>query len=347
MVSRCVSCARPFRRTSGVDPLSDALRAVRVTGAYFYLIEAAEPWAVAARASHELKARVMPEAGLLIPFHAVTSGNVFAAVDGAPPVRVDAGDVILLPHGHAHRLGSDAEHLPDPSMPGAEPARYAQTMRLGNGGRVTATIVCGFLGVEAGPFNPLLDSLPSLMHAPGAAGGWLSAFPLRAVAESTTSRAGSDSVLTRIAELMLVEVLRQHAQHVSGNGTTGASWVAALRDPVVGRVLACFHERPAHPWTLPLLVREVAASRTVIAERFTAAVGMPPKQYLTRWRLRLAADALARDSDKVAAIGTRYGYASEAAFSRAFKRAVGVSPSSFRESAMRGRATPVRGSRGR
>ena len=198
--------------------------------------------------------------------------------------------------------------------------------------RRDTTFVCGFLGCDIRPFNPLLASLPRCMHIPGAAGGWLSQFPRQAVAESHVGRLGSETMLTRMAELMFIEVVRYHVEHLSPQQ---AGWLGGLRDPIVGPALSQLHERPAHPWTLAELARKIATSRTVLAARFSQMVGVSPMLYLTRWRLQLAAEKLATGSAKVATIGEEVGYESEAAFSRAFKRETGLSPAAWRQQRQR------------
>jgi len=165
------------------------------------------------------------------------------------------------------------------------------------------------------------------MHLRGVAGGWLSQFPQQVVAESRMGRLGSETMLTRMAELMFIEVLRRHVEQLPSERT---GWLAGLTDSVVGPALSQLHERPAHPWTLAELARTIATSRTVLAERFSHLVGVPPMLYLTRWRLQLAAEQLSRGSAKVAAVATHVGYESEAAFSRAFKRETGLSPAAWR-----------------
>src|SRR5262249_15060794 len=152
------------------------------------------------------------------------------------------------------------------------------------------------------PFNPLLASLPRQIITRGVAGDWLSEFPKHVVAESREPRPGSESMLTRMAELMFVEVLRRHVASLSEQHT---GWLAGLGAPVVGAALRAIHEQPERAWTLPALAREIGTSRTVLVERFTSIVGMPPMQYLTQWRLQLAADQLARGTAKVASIGER------------------------------------------
>jgi AraC-like DNA-binding protein len=309
-----------------MDPLSDVLRALRLTGAFFYLVEAAAPWSVLTEAARELTPRVLPEAEHLISYHVLTAGSCWGGLDGEPQVQMQPGDVIVFPHGDSH-LMSSAEGLRLGERNGTSRARFPQTVVVGPDACRDTTFVCGFLGCDVRPFNPLLASLPRCMHVRGAAGGWLSQFPRRAVAESHVARMGSETMLTRMAELMFIEVVRHHIEHLPPQH---GGWLGGLRDPIVGPALTQLHERPAHSWTLAELAYTIATSRTVLAERFSQTLGVTPMLYLTRWRLQLAAQKLATGSAKVAAIGEEVGYESEAAFSRAFKRETGVSPAAWR-----------------
>lgn len=312
-----------------MDPLSDVLRAVRLSGAYFYLVEAQHPWSVSAVAAGQLVPRVLPEAEHLISYHILVSGSCWGGLEGEEQVYLQAGDAIVFPQGDPHFMSSVEGRRVDPGVFGTTPERYPATVRLGPGSGPRATLVCGFLGCDSRPYNPLLTALPRRMHVPGfaGAGGWLAEFPRQVVAESRRGGVGSETMLTRMAELMFVEVVRRHlaALREDRNG-----WLAGLKDPVVGPALAQLHERPSHQWTLAELARLVATSRTVLAERFAQVVGVPPMQYLTQWRLQLAAEQLVHGSAKVAAIAAAVGYESEAAFSRAFKRATGHSPAAWR-----------------
>jgi AraC-like DNA-binding protein len=239
------------------------------------------------------------------------------------------GDAIVFPHGDANLLSSPQIRVADAMTLSATPDRFPNTAIVNRGSGPKATFVCGFLGCDVRPFNPLLSSLPRQIIVRGAPGDWLAEFPKYALAESREPGPGSESMLTRMAELMFVEVVRRHVASLS-SGSHETGWLAGLGDSIVGPALRVLHERPEHAWTLPDLAREIGTSRTVLVERFTALVGVPPMQYLTQWRLQLAADQLARGSAKVASIGARVGYDSEAAFSRAFKRATGLSPSAWR-----------------
>ncbi|MFO0585571.1 MAG: AraC family transcriptional regulator [Anaeromyxobacter sp.] len=322
------------------DPLSDVLGSVRLNGAVWFVVECGGTWATAAPPASAVAARIMPGAGHVIEFHAVTRGRCVGGLVGEPPVPLEAGDVICFPHGDAHVLGSAAGLRTGPpdlapferALGGERPAR----VRYGDAPGVDASIVCGFLGCDARPFNPLLSTLPRLLRASdreGPRGGWLSRFVEAAAAEADAPRPGSDGVLARLSELMFVEVVRRHLAALPA-GRTG--WLAGLRDPNVGRALAALHARPGHPWSLDALAREAGLSRSVLAERFAALVGEPPMQYLARWRMQVAAGLLASTHDGMAAIAAAVGYASEAAFNRAFRKLVGVPPATWR----RGRRGP-------
>lgn len=320
----------PESRVSAVDPLSDVLRAVRLNGAFFYYVEAGGPWSVSANPACDLMPRILPDAEHLISYHILLSGTCWGGLEGEDQVRMEPGDVIVFPQGEAH-LMSSAEAFRDGSgRKGTSAERYPNTVLLGpEGFPRDTTFVCGFLGCDSKPFNPLLSSLPRRMHIPGAAEGWLSQFPKQVVTESRNGRVGSETMLTRMAELMFIEVVRRYVEELPPQQS---GWLAGLRDTVVGPALTQLHEKPKHPWTLAELAREIATSRTVLVERFSHLVGVPPMLYLTRWRLQLAAEKLSRGSAKVAAVGAQVGYESEAAFSRAFKRETGQSPAAWRRS---------------
>ena len=308
------------------DPLSDVLRAVRLDGAFFYAVEASEPWSVEAVAAKELTPRVLPGAEHLISYHILTSGRCWGGLTGQRAVPLAPGDVIVFPHGDGHVMSSDPTLHSEPATPG----RFPETVTIGAGGQVGATFVCGFLGCDRRPFNPLLSTLPRQLHLPGLSSGWLQSFARQVVEESQARRVGADSVLTRLAELMFVEVLRRYIETLAPDQH---GWLAGLRDDAVGRTLGLLHGDPAHAWTLDELAAKVAMSRSAFADRFSTFVGRPPMQYLAHWRMHLAAQRLATGRAKIATIAAEVGYESEEAFSRAFKRLMGVSPAAWRRGA--------------
>ena len=316
-----------------IDVLSDVLGTVRLKGAVFFDVTCHEPWVEETPDGKEIVQSVLPGAEHLVPYHVVSEGGCWAGVVGEEPVWLDAGSVVVFPQGDAHVMSS----APGMRRP-ANPAKYAPpqdgqlpvAMTTGEGGPRPTRLVCGYLGCDARPFNPLIAALPRVLvirDRDGDGSGWLTRFVDLALAESRNKRAGGESILGRLSELMFVEALRRHLDGLSGEQT---GWLAGLRDPQVGRALSLLHDRPKHAWTLDDLAREVGLSRSVLAERFTQLVGQPPMQYLSQWRMQVAARMLAGGA-KVLEAAYGVGYDSEAAFSRAFKRMVGVSPAAWRD----------------
>jgi AraC-like DNA-binding protein len=309
-----------------MDPLSDVLRAVRLNGAFFYVFEGTAPWSIAVAPARQLVPPVLPHADHLMAYHIVTSGTCWVGCAEDEPVELQAGDAILLPHGDAHYASGQPEERRG-RLYNHAPTRPLETIRLGTGAGARVSMVCGFLGCDARPYNPLLAALPRSMHVRGIGSGWLAEFPRQVVAEAWQTRVGGSTMLTRMAELMFVEVVRRYTEELSPQRT---GWLAGLRDPVVAPALAALHARPAHAWTLVELARVASTSRTVLTQRFSERVGLAPMQYLTEWRLQLAAEQLANGTRKVAAVAADVGYESEAAFSRAFKRSTGYAPAAWR-----------------
>lgn len=314
-----------------MDPLSDLLRVVRLDGAFFYAVEAAEPWIVESAPAKELRPQILPTAEHLISYHILTGGRCYVRLSGEEPVELLPGDVIVFPHGDANVMSSGRD-LRAPGVTTSFPDRYPHTVVLGDGGPPAATFVCGFLGCDRRPFNPLLAALPRLLHMRGMSNAWLDGFARQVTREAQLGRPGADGVLTRLAELMFIELLRRYLEQLP-QGQTG--WLAGLRDEVVGRALALLHSRPGHPWTLEELAREAASSRSNLARRFAELVGQPPMEYLAQWRMQVAANLLTQGGGKIATIGREVGYDSEAAFSRAFKKATGMAPGAWREARSR------------
>jgi len=310
-----------------MDVLSDLLRVVRLDGAYFYPVEAAAPWCVVSARASELAPRILPGAEHLISYHVLIKGSCFAGLAGEEQVELLAGDVIIFPHGDSTVMSSARGLEIGAGTNSKSPARYPETVLLGEHGLQRTSFVCGFLGCESRPFNPLIAALPRLLHVRGMLDSWAGGFTRQLVEESRHQRAGSDTVLTRLAELMFIEVLRRYLADLPA-GQSG--WLAGLRDETVGRALSLLHGRPERNWTLANLAREVASSRSNLARRFTELVGQPPMQYLANWRMQVAANLLVQRTDKVATIAAEVGYDSEAAFSRAFKKSTGHAPGAWR-----------------
>jgi AraC-like DNA-binding protein len=321
-----------------VDALSDVLRAVRLTGAIFFDIEASEPWAAETPSGEAIVEAMFPGSEHLVCYHVITRGSCWACVPGEEPTRLSAGDIIVLPHGDTHVLSSTPGLRSTPELSLYRvPAdgKLPVSISMGGSSGESVHLVCGFLGCDARPYNPLLTALPRVILVSGAAGGAMAAYVRFALAESKEPRMGGQCVLGRLSELMFVDVVRHYLETLPADRT---GWLAGLRDPFVGRALATFHRAPASAWTIESLAKSVGLSRSVLAERFTQFVGQPLMQYMTNWRMQLAANHLLSGMDSVAVIANRVGYDSEAAFSRAFKKAVGLPPSQWRRNRSEPRA---------
>ena len=314
------------------DALSDVLRAVRLTGGVFFTVDASAPWVAETPDGSKVGPHLLFSAEHVIDYHLVTRGSCWGGLVGEPPVRLDAGDIIVFPQGDAHTMASAPGMRGNPelgvrSLQGQSQLPVALTI-LG-GGTERAELVCGFLGCDARPFNPLLAALPRVIHLRAMTEGdsVLRQLVSLAVAESSTPKSGGECLLSKVSELLFVEVVRRY---VAALPPEKIGWFAGLRDESIGRALHKLHERPAHPWSLESLAKEVGMSRSMLAERFLHFVGIPPIQYLAQWRIQLAASLLRSSKAGLAEIAERVGYGSEAALSRAFKRCVGIAPAGYR-----------------
>jgi AraC-like DNA-binding protein len=237
------------------------------------------------------------------------------------------------PHVMASAAGMRAEPPSADMIDVAEAGLLPFHINLMNGGAVSARLVCGYLACDARPFNPLLDALPPMLKAGDIRRndtGWIGQFIHFAVAEVAEKRAGSESILTKLSELMFIDVVRRYIETLPPHDS---GWLAGLRDPAVGNALALIHARPSFNWTIEGLARQCGTSRSVMAERFVRLVGMPPMHYLAKWRMQVASEMLNRGNFNMATIAAEIGYESEAAFSRAFKKMTGVTPSAWRQGA--------------
>jgi AraC-like DNA-binding protein len=264
----------------------------------------------------------------------VSSGRCWLDVHGEEPRQLQPGDFALVPHGNGHLLLSEpgtrtrrVDELNYDYVGG----RYA-ILRTGGGGAPTS-IVCGTVRRGQPAARSLLSLLPRTIVIDGAPGSpspeaeWMYSTLRLIAAEGRELRPGGETVITRLSDVLVVQAIRCWIAD-QGLGLTG--WLGALRDPRIGRAMSLVHRDPARPWSVASLAREVAMSRSAFAARFTQLVGEPAMQYVTRWRMQAALDWLQRDHLSVAELTARLGYESEAAFSRAFKRTIGLAPGAVR-----------------
>lgn len=310
---------------------------MRLTGALFFRLKASSPWADGVPSARHLVSPTLSGSQHVVSYHVVSEGTCWLTLD-RQSVRLNTGDIVVIPHGDPYVMSSSPGMLAD--APADAVLAFFRQMAKGSapsvvteggGGSERADLVCGFLGCDIRPFNPVLEALPRLLHLPrpGETSVRDRLAPLIeiAIAESVHRRPGAQSLLLRLSEVLFIEVVRRHLDSLPADRP---GWLSGLRDPIVGRALALLHEGATDAWTLHRLSNEVGVSRSTLADRFTQIVGQPPMRYLARWRMQLASRLLVDGSAKVSAVAFDVGYQSEAAFSRAFKEIVGVSPAAWR-----------------
>ena len=303
-----------------VDALGEALHLLRMSGVFYCRSEFTAPWGLE-----------LPPMRDCLMFHVVTSGPCWIEVEGAEPRALRPGDLALVPHGEGHRLlgepGARAAGLFD--LPRELLSERYEILRHGGGG-TPSTIVCGAVRFDHPAAHRLVELLPPLItieawSSPEA--DWLQGTLRFMAAEASELRPGGETVITRLADILVIQAIRswiaQDAQAQSG-------WLGALQDPQIGRAITLIHRDPARAWTVASLAAEVTMSRSAFAARFTELVGEPVMHYVTRWRMQLAATWLQEDDAPLGELASRLGYQSEAAFSRAFKRFIGVPPGAAR-----------------
>ena len=291
-----------------IDTLSDVLRGVRLRGAVFFSISCDGEWAAEAPPARDIAPLLMPGVEHVVEYHAVAAGTCWAGIPGGPAVQLSAGDVVMFPHGDSHVVSSSPGLRGKSGMGELSSARFEQLplqvtysgTNVAYGGSPTpdadATIICGFLGCDVQPFNPLLASLPRLLHLRATDGdAWIAKFTEQAVAESHARRPGGEAMLARMSEMMFVDAVRRYADRLPEQSV---SWLAGLRDRFVGRALALLHEQPAQDWTIDELGRRVGLSRSALHERFMQLIGVPPMQYLAQWRMQAAAACCSRPAPR-------------------------------------------------
>jgi len=318
-----------------MDALSDVLRVARLKGGVFLHAEFTAPWCLAAQMVPQLCSPFMGPVEHLIPYHYVVEGELVIRTEDDPSQlhRLGPGEVVLVPHNDVHFMGSEIMRSPVPAGEVIRPRDSSGLFSIehGGGGK-PARVVCGFLGCDGAKDNPVLSTLPPLLVLNVDEGGgaeWIRSTFQFAADEVAAGRPGSEAVLAKLSELLFVEAVRRYAETLP-EGQTG--WLAGLRDPYVARALALFHGDIARAWTIEDLAREVGLSRSALADRFVKLLGMAPIHYLAHWRMQVASQELRNTSSSLAQIALAVGYDSEAAFSRAFKKAFGSAPASWRKS---------------
>jgi AraC-like DNA-binding protein len=311
-----------------VDPLGEALHLLRMSGIFYCRTEATAPWALE-----------MPAFADCLSFHVVTAGGCWLSVDGAEAVYVRAGELALVPHGRGHHLFSQPGVSPGPrvdQLPQRMLSEHYSILRHGGGG-APSTLVCGIVSFRDPAAQQLLGLLPPVIHTDGAAAPtptWIGDTLRLMAAEVRQLRPGGEAVTTRLADVLVIQAIRAW---IEADPAARTGWLGALQDPQIGQAIVAVHRDPGHPWTVASLAREAAMSRSAFAARFTQLVGEPAVQYLTRWRMQVALARLQQGPTTIRELASQFGYSSEAAFSHAFKRVIGVAPGAVRQRSEAGR----------
>lgn len=315
-----------------MDAFSQVLSSVQLQGALFFNAEFSAPWGFQSPHSSNLVPVLIPGASHLIIYHFLLDGTGFAELQDGRKLPLESGDIVIFPHGDPHRMwgGEPGHWQPDEEVMEIL-ARRSLGSVCGGGGGDRTRFVCGYMACDANLCQSILTGLPQILKVNvrgDASGRWLENSIRHLVEEASSEQPGSDAMLAKLSEALFVDTLRRY---MAALPEEESGWLAAARDPIVGKALNQLHSRVTEPWTLATLAREVGVSRSSLAERFARFLPEPPMTYLTRWRMQLGAKALLATSHSVAQVAAEVGYESEAAFNRAFKREFGEPPARFRK----------------
>lgn len=311
----------PPARSAESDPLAEALHLLQFTGMLYCRSELSAPWGIDIPAFEDA-----------MSFAVVISGDAWLEVEGAEPEHLSAGSLALLPHGQAHRALSklNARTMPLFDLPVEKVSDRYEVLRHGGGGAMTH-IMYGVMRLDHVTARRLTQHLPAILHVDALVDdpdGWLQTSMHFISREARNMKPGGETVITRLADILVVQALRAWLD-TAQTGTLG--WLSGLRDPSIGRALTAFHRAPDQDWSVKDLADVAGMSRSAFSARFTALVGETAMQHLTTWRMQLARQYLRQSRDPLAAIASKVGYQSEAAFCRTYRRTFGESPGRVRQ----------------
>jgi AraC-like DNA-binding protein len=323
-----------------MDVLSEILSAVRLEGALFFNAEFTAPWCLSSSGAAGVRPFLPSKDAHIIVFHFLTEGRAYAELPDGKQVKLEKGDIVVLPRGDSHFLGNGSPRKPVDSF-----STFAKNLKeglklvhFGGGGEVTR-FVCGYMACNPELCSIFLKGLPRILRVPvaeGPSGQWIeNSIRFSVDGWSVESSAGRSLVVGKLSEVLFVETLRRYIAMMPP-GETG--WFAGLRDASLAKALTAMHRDPARQWTVEALAKQAGLSRTRLAERFRTFLNMSPISYLTEWRMMLGAEALRSTKKSVAEIALDVGYQSEAAFNRAFKRKFDAPPAQFRQAQLQGAA---------
>jgi AraC-like DNA-binding protein len=264
-------------------------------------------------------------------FHVIVRGNCWLRMPGrSEPVALQGGDLVVLPHGDAHCLVDAPAGVARPAgeITQGQNLDHYRPVTYGGGG-LPAAVLCGYFKFDREHPHPLIAALPSLIHIRGTDSydfAWLQTALNFMVHETQTARPGAEAVVNRLTEVLFVQMMRAYTEQTE----TPPGMLVAIADRQIGAALQLMHQAQQQPWTLETLARQVGMSRSAFAARFNQLVGQTPMKYLTFWRMQKARELLRQTRLGTATIAEQTGYQSDAAFSKAFKKAVGMGPGAYR-----------------
>ncbi len=310
-----------------MDALADLLNTVHLSGSVYFRSLLSAPWGMEIPASQTAQ------------FHVVRRGRCWLLPTDAstfPAQHLEAGDIAVLPRGDAHILADERDTPPVPlqelvpcDLEDPTPQPAAEPLIMGGGGAQT-TLVCGYFKYDSGAAHPMLSVLPTVLCLRGEGGrarSWLESSLDLITEEAAAGRPGGETLVNRLTEALFIQVIQTYIEEMDH---PDPSWLSGLRDPQIAGALGLIHGEPGSAWTVGALAERIGMSRSAFSARFAALVGEPPLQYLTRWRMQLAANHLQGDRLSLAEIAETVGYGAEASFSKVFKRYLGVAPGSYR-----------------
>ena len=309
-----------------MDVLSDVLRSIHLGGGVRFRCELSAPWGMAMKASSSAE------------FHVIVRGSGWLRVPGRKePIALQGGDLVAFLHGKNHCLVDAPERKARPVeeiLEGQSLEHYGPVTHGGRG--LPASILCGYFEFDRDSLHPLVAALPPFIHLRGTDSAefvWLQTALNFMIHETRAAKPGAEAVVNRLAGVLFVQMVRAYIEQ----SQSPPAMLAAIADRQIGAVLELMHKDPQEAWTLEALARRAGISRSALAARFHQLVGETPMQYLTMWRMQWARRLLGETALATAAIAERVGYASEAAFSKAFKKAVGTGPGAYRRASNRAR----------
>lgn len=303
-----------------MDVLSNIIQSIHLSGSFWCRTEATAPWAI--------RIDTMDFAH----FRVVRRGNCWFDMDDLEaPLQLSTGDLVFLPHGHAHTLSDDPQTSPVPICELINNKNMEPTKPLRLGGQGTAaTLLCGCCRYERSEIHPLFSVLPSLIYLQGDDKRnlpWLETTLDYISNESCSSRPGAETIINRLVDVLIIQLIRIHIESLPDSNT---GWMRGLKDPQIAKSLGYIHQHPEQAWTVESLSSAVGMSGASFAAKFRQLVGETPHQYITGWRMHKASKVLKQSTHSLAIVAAQVGYQTEAAFSKVFKRFMGISPSRYR-----------------